>query len=173
MLVLWRVVFMSNTEAGIRVEIDPFKQWHEMRDAYMQSWAKVMGETVNSEEYAKASGTILETYLTTFAPFKEAQQKAMLSALEQLNMPSRADFVSLANRLSNLEMLLDNMDAKLGQIHQLGIAAASRPAAEAKPEVKSHEPAIVAASRPASEAKAETKSSDRGIPAKTANKGTK
>lgn len=143
---------MSETQAEIRVEVDPFKQWQEMRDAYMKSWAKVMGDAVNSEEYAKANGTILETYLTTFAPFREAQQKAMLGALEQLNMPSRADFVSLANRLSNMEMLLDNMDAKLSQIHQLAVAAASRPVTEAKSEAKP---------------------SDRGIPAKAANKGTR
>mgnify|MGYP001794722676 CR=1 FL=1 len=143
---------MSDTQPEIRVEVAPFKQWHEMRDAYMKSWAKVMGEAVNSEAYAKSNGTILESYLTTFGPFREAQQKAMLSALEQLNMPSRADFVSLANRLSNMELLLDNMDAKLSQIHQL---------------------AIVAASRPTSEPKSETKPSDRGTPAKTANKGTR
>jgi hypothetical protein len=185
---------MSNTQAEIRVEADPFKQWHEMRDAYMKSWAKMMGETVNSEEYAKANGTVLETYLTAFAPFRDAQQKAMLSALEQLNMPSRADFISLADRLSNMELLLDNMDAKLSQIHQLGIAAASRPAPEAKAETKSPEPATSAVVRPTPEAKAETKSpepatspvarpapaaksetkpSDRGIPAKTPNKGSR
>jgi hypothetical protein len=143
---------MSDTQAEVRVEVDPFKPWQDMRDAYMKSWAKIMGETVNSEEYAKANGTMLETCLTALAPFREAQQKAMLSALEQLNMPSRADFVSLAERLSNMELLLDNVDAKLSQIHQLAISAASRPVAETR---------------------LETTASDRGMLAKTAKTGSR
>ena len=72
---------------------------------------------MNSEAYAQASGTMLETYLAASSPFRDAQKKLMVSALEQLNMPSRADFVSLAERLANLEMFLDDMDAKLSQIY--------------------------------------------------------
>lgn len=40
----------------------------------------------------------------------------MLQALQQLNMPSHADFVSLAERLTNVEMKLDDMDAKLDEV---------------------------------------------------------
>jgi hypothetical protein len=40
----------------------------------------------------------------------------MVQALQQLSMPSRADFVSLADRMTNVEMKLDDMDAKLDQL---------------------------------------------------------
>jgi hypothetical protein len=43
----------------------------------------------------------------------------MLHVLEQLSMPSRADFVSLADRVTNIEMHLDDMDAKLDRIEKL------------------------------------------------------
>jgi hypothetical protein len=43
----------------------------------------------------------------------------MLHVLEQLSMPSRADFVGLAERATNIEMRLDDMDAKLDRIEIL------------------------------------------------------
>ena len=99
------------------------EQWRGLRDAYMDTWAKAMGETVKSEAYKQAIGAMLETFLTTSAPFREAQKKLMVSALEQLNMPSRADFVCLAERLANMEMLLDDMAAKLSEVHKLAVIA--------------------------------------------------
>jgi hypothetical protein len=176
---------MSSTQAAVEEAsqvkkdvvkaVDPLKPWYELRDVYMKSWAKVMGEAVNTEDYAKANGVVLDSYLTVAAPFKEAQQKAMLSALEQLNMPSRADFVSLAERLANMELLLDDVYAKLSQIHQIATSAASRPAPEAKPptisETKvattSPEPANLYLSQSAPKANVEAKSSERKMPAKT------
>jgi hypothetical protein len=100
-------------------QADPLEQWRKMRDAYMDTWAKAMGEAVNSESYSQANGAMLQTILDTTAPLRDAQKKIMISALEQLNMPSRADFVSLAERLANLELLLDDMAAKLNEVHLL------------------------------------------------------
>ena len=128
--------------------VDPLEQWRDLRDVYMDAWAKAMGETVNSEAYTQASGAVLETYLTASTPFRDAQKKAMISALEQLNMPSRAEFVSLAERLANIELLLDDMSAKLDEVHQL----ATKAAAPAKPEAKSE---TMRSAQPNSEAKSE------------------
>ncbi len=72
---------------------DPMAAFREMRDTYLEACAKAMVEAVNSEVYAKASGTMLDTCLSASAPFREATEKAMLQALQQLSMPSRADFV--------------------------------------------------------------------------------
>lgn len=93
--------------------------WRGMRDAYMETWAKTMVETVNSEAYAQTSGAILDLYLTASSPFREAMEKTMLKVLEQMSMPSRADFISLAERMTNVEMRLDDMDAKLDHIVKL------------------------------------------------------
>jgi hypothetical protein len=62
---------------------------------------------------------MLDTYLSASSPFREAVEKAMLRVLEQLSMPSRADFIGLAERATNIEMRLDDMDAKLDRIEKL------------------------------------------------------
>ncbi len=110
---------MSDPQAGSSKPADSLEQWRELRDTYVDIWAKASGEAVNSEAYAQASGTMLEAFLATSSPFRDAQKKAMVSALEQCNMPSRDDYVRLADRLANLELLLDDMDARLRQVHQI------------------------------------------------------
>ena len=95
---------------------DPMEPWRGVRDVYLDAWAKTMVDMVNSEAYAQANGAMLDTYLTVSTPFREAIEKAMLKTLEQLAMPSRADIVSIAERMTNIEMRLDDMDAKLDEI---------------------------------------------------------
>ena len=97
---------------------DPLEPFRGMRDAYIDVWAKTMVDMVNSEAYAQATGTMLDTYLTVSAPFREAVEKAMLKTLEQLAMPSRADFTSLAERMTHIEMKLDDFDAKLDELQK-------------------------------------------------------
>jgi hypothetical protein len=115
---------MADERAANGKDVDPMAAFREVRDNYLDAWAKGMVEAVNSEAYAKATGTMLDTYLTASSPFREALEKAMLQALQQLSMPSRADFISLAERMTNVEMKLDDLDAKLDQI----VASISKPA---------------------------------------------
>jgi polyhydroxyalkanoic acid synthase PhaR subunit len=105
------------TQDGKR--FDPLDAWRGVRDIYMDAWAKNMVEMVNSEAYAQATGAMLDTYLTASTPFREALEKAMLKTLEQLAMPTRADVVSIAERMTNIEMRLDDLDAKLDIIQRL------------------------------------------------------
>ena len=106
---------------------DPMEPWRGMRDIYMDAWGKTMVDMVNSEAYAQASGAMLDSYLTISAPFREAIEKAMLKTLEQLAMPSRADVVSIAERMTNIEMRLDDLDAKLDNIQRLIVQAGAAP----------------------------------------------
>jgi hypothetical protein len=105
---------MSEEQGGKKV--DPAEQLLAMRDAYMNVWAKSMSEMVNTEAYAQQSGAVLDAFLTVSQPFKASLEKAMVNALQQMSMPTRPDFVSLAERLTNLEMRLDDMDCKLDRI---------------------------------------------------------
>lgn len=107
---------------------DPLEQWRELRDTYMDIWAKASGEAVNSDAYAQATGAMLEAFLTTSSPYRDAQKKAMISALEQCNMPSRDDYVRLAERMGNMELLLDDIDAKLRQIYQVVVKVSAQTA---------------------------------------------
>ena len=110
---------MSNEQAANGKPADHMEAFRDMRDNYLDAWAKAMVQTVNTDAYARTSGTVLDTYLSASSPFREAVEKAMLRVLEQLSMPSRADFVALADRVTNIEMHLDDMDAKLDRIEKL------------------------------------------------------
>lgn len=120
---------MANNEEQ-KSAYDPFEAWRGMRDSYMQGWAKAMVETVNSEAYAKANGAMLDAYLNASAPLQEVMEKVMSRALEGLQMPSRADFISLAERFTNMELRLDDMDAKLDRMERI---LQRRPAPPPKP----------------------------------------
>ena len=92
---------------------DPFGTLQGMRDAGMDAWSKMMIQLVNTEAYAQATGSMMDAWLTTSAPFRKAIETTMTQVLTQLNMPTRTDITSLAERLTNIEMRLDDMEAKL------------------------------------------------------------
>lgn len=94
---------------------DPFGAWKSMRDGGMDAWSKMMIQMVNTEAYAQASATMLDTWLTTSAPFRKAIESSMTQVLTQLNMPTRTDITSLAERLTHIEMRLDDLEAKLDE----------------------------------------------------------
>src|ERR1700739_611739 len=95
---------------------DPFEPLRAMRDAYLDSMAKVMVETVKTEGYAQANGAILDSYLTASAPFREALEKWMVQALQQLSLPSRQEVAALAERFTDIEMPLHDSDSTVGGV---------------------------------------------------------
>ncbi len=125
-------------------KLDPTEQLRGIRDTYMDVWAKAMGELVNTEAYAKQSGATLDAYLAASQPFRASLEKAMVNALQQFSMPTRPDFISLAERLTNLEMRLDDMDAKLDRIESAVTKfVASPPHGEAPRQVAEPEPLAI------------------------------
>src|SRR5437016_4712457 len=93
--------------------LDPFGTMRAMRDTYMDAWSKMMLDLVGSEEYANATGRMLDTYLSVSQPFRQALEATMTQVLAQLNMPTRGEITSLAERLTNIEFRLDDLDAKI------------------------------------------------------------
>jgi|SRR5579862_4555355 len=117
---------MAEQQATNGKPIDPFESLRQMRDTYLDACSKAMIDVVNTDSYAKTTGALLDTYLTLSSPFRETVEKTMLQTLAQLNMPSKSDVVSLAGRLTNVEMRLDDMDAKLDRIEQVLTKPAAR-----------------------------------------------
>jgi polyhydroxyalkanoate synthesis regulator phasin len=115
---------------------DPFEPFREMRDAYLDALAKTMVETVSSEAYAKASGAMLDWSLTAASPFRDAMEKSMQQAMQQLSLPSRQEVAALAERFTNLELRVDDLDAKLDRV--LDLLTKSRPMPPAE-QTASHE----------------------------------
>jgi hypothetical protein len=137
---------MGDDQPGSSRPFDPMESFRGMRDTYLDAMAKAMVETVNTEGYAQASGAMLDTSLTMAAPFREALERTMLQALQQLSLPSRQDFIALAERFTNFEMRLDDIDAKLDQIAKppdAGERVAKSEPAKLDPLAKPHdEPAV-------------------------------
>ena len=92
---------------------DPTGMLKSMRDSGMDAWSKMMIQFVNTDAYAQATGTMLDTWMSSSAHFRKAMETAMTQVLTNLNMPTRADVTSLAERLTNIEMRLDDLEAKL------------------------------------------------------------
>ena len=114
---------MSEDKTESTKPFDPLESFRGLRDAYLDAMAKTMVEAVNTEGYAEASGAMLENSLTISAPFRDAMEKSMQQVLQQLSLPSRQDFAALADRFTNMEMRLDDMDAKLDRIEKQTHAA--------------------------------------------------
>jgi hypothetical protein len=92
---------------------DPTGMFKSMRDANMDAWSKMMVQLVNSEAYARATGTVLDAWLSSSTPFHKAMEKALTQVLTNLQIPTRADLIGLAQRLTNIEMRLDDLEAML------------------------------------------------------------
>jgi hypothetical protein len=98
---------------------DPTGMFKSMRDANMDAWSKMMIDLVNTESYARATGGMMDAWLTTSAPFHKALEKAMTQVVENLQMPSRGDIFRLAERLTNIEIRLDDLEAALAELREV------------------------------------------------------
>lgn len=92
---------------------DPTGMFKEMRNSNMDAWAKAMTHFVNTDAYAKASGEMLDSWLSNSAPLRKALETSLSQTLANLNMPSREDVSRLAERLTHIEMRLDDLEAML------------------------------------------------------------
>src|SRR5690349_8657100 len=117
---------MSQTPNGSINPLDPFGLMTIMkqtRDTNLEMWSKFMIDIVNTDEYAQATGRALAQSLAASQPARQALERSMTSTLQALNMPSRAEVISIAERLINVEMRLDDLDAKLSS-YQKALPAA-------------------------------------------------
>lgn len=95
---------------------DPTGAFKEMRDASLDQWARALVEIVNTDAYAEASGAMLDTWLAQSGPVRKLLDNQMTQALTNLNLPSRDDITRLAERMTNIELRLDDLDALLADI---------------------------------------------------------
>lgn len=148
---------------------DPFQQWQQYRDQMLDIWARNMAEYVGTDAFAKSLGDYLDNSLRTSGPFKDAFDQWAQASLAALNMPSRQEVLSIAERLNGLEMRLDDLefaaatapppaqpapadDTLKGELTAIreqlaALAEALRPAAA--PASQAEQPAAKAAPRPA------------------------
>jgi hypothetical protein len=105
---------------------DPTRMFKEFRDSSVDAWAKTMSQLVHTEAYAESTGKMLDAWLTGSKPLRQMMESNMQQALSSLKLPSLDDVTRLGERLTNIEMRLDDLDAKLDEF--LKQASSKRPA---------------------------------------------
>lgn len=103
---------MSNANQAFN-PFDPAGMLKDMRDKSMDAWSKMMVELVHTDAYAEATGKSLDAWLSSSAPFRKAVDNSLKQSLANLKLASIDDITRLAQRMTNIEMRLDDMDAKL------------------------------------------------------------
>jgi hypothetical protein len=112
---------------------DVQKLVRELRDAGMESWARIALLVTSSDAYSRASALLAKPGLVATGLARIAAKKAMSEILSRANMPSRTDVLSLSVRLTHIETALDDLGAALEAVRS---AAAARPAPPAPPARK-------------------------------------
>ena len=92
---------------------DPTGLLRSLRDNGMEAWSKSMIQLVQTDAYAQATAAMLDAWMSTSGPFRKALETTMTQVLTNANMPTRADVTGLAERLTNIEVRLDDLEAKL------------------------------------------------------------
>jgi hypothetical protein len=106
---------MSETNHETVNPFDPMGMFKPLRDANMDAWSKMMIQLVHSDAYAQATATMLDSWLSASGPLRKALEMTMTQVLTNLNIPTRADVTALAERLTNIEIRLDDLEAKLDE----------------------------------------------------------
>jgi hypothetical protein len=106
-------------ERGPTDPFDPFGHWKSLRESGMDTWSKAMIDFVNSDAYAKASAEWLDSYLGMSESWQRTVEQTLTRTMTQFNVPTTNDIVRLADRLTSIELRLDDLDAQLDEIQRL------------------------------------------------------
>lgn len=98
---------------------DPWAQMLQYYEEWTKAWAAPMSQMVSSKPVADAMAQQMETSMTAAAFMRRQMTELMDQTLQQMNLPSRKEVLSQAERLTGLEMRLDDIEAKLDQVLDL------------------------------------------------------
>jgi len=118
-------------------KFDVMKLLRDGRDGVMDAWAKLTLNITSSREYQRLQGSIAKPALLGYALFRKATESVMSPVLAQMNMPSREEVLAISQRLTHIEMTLDDLGAALEQVRRSTGARPQRPARdrEIKPDI--------------------------------------
>jgi hypothetical protein len=97
---------------------DPLIQMFQFYDAFSKTWSDAMSKAVSSKSFAESMGRQIETGLDTMMLMRRQMGDLTEQYLQQLSLPTRNDFINLSGRLTNLEMAIDDINAKLDELLQ-------------------------------------------------------
>jgi len=86
--------------------------WREWVDGAERQWNSALNEFMGTEQFGQASGKMMEAFLGMQASMNEATQRY----LSALNLPTRNDVLSIAERLTGIEDRLSDIDRRLTSV---------------------------------------------------------
>ena len=95
---------------------DPFTQMIQFYDTYAKSWSGVMSDAVASKGFAEAMGQQMEGSLEALTLWRRQMSDIFEQYLQQMSLPTNSQVVSLAERLTNVEMAIQDLDEKLDEL---------------------------------------------------------
>ena len=98
---------------------DPFSQMVQFYDDWTKTWAGAASEMVSSKGFADSVAQQLESTLSMTQLMRRQMSEIMEQSLQQMSLPSRKQVLDIAGRMTNLEMRLDDLEAKLDEVLDL------------------------------------------------------
>lgn len=99
-----------------RPEKDPFAQMVDFYDDWIKAWANTMSKTASSPKFVDSMSQQLEGGLEFWSLVRGQMNQAMEQMLAQMKLPTQSEVLGLAERLTNIEMRLDDIEHKLDQL---------------------------------------------------------
>ncbi|MEJ2736390.1 MAG: poly(R)-hydroxyalkanoic acid synthase subunit PhaE [Anaerolineae bacterium] len=106
-------------EKDEKPQVDPFAQMVQLYDDWTKMWSGAASEMVSSKSFADSMAQQLESTLSTAQLMRRQMSQIMEQSLQQMSLPTRQQVVGLAERMTSLEMRLDDMEAKLDEVLDL------------------------------------------------------
>ena len=94
---------------------DPFAQMVQFYDDWTKTWAGAASEMASSKSFADSMSQQLESSLSATQLMRRQMGELMEQWLGQAALPTRKQVLSISERMTNIEMRLDDMEAKLDE----------------------------------------------------------
>lgn len=117
---------MGQTSSVPKLELS--KAIRELRQAGMDSWARIALKIVSSHTFSRVSAVVAKPALIATGIARKRTGKAMTQLLAHANMPSRSEVLALSVRLTHIETAIDDLAAAVETMR----TPAARPPAVAK-----------------------------------------
>ena len=85
---------------------DPFAMWRDWLSNSERQWNSFLNQAMSTDEFGQAMGRMMDVYLGAQKNMNEVMGRYFTA----LNMPTRTDVLSLANRLSEIEERLGSIE---------------------------------------------------------------
>jgi hypothetical protein len=90
---------------------DPFAMWREWVSQSERQWNTFLNQAMGSESYSQSVGRFMEFYVAAQKQLGESMGRYLTA----LNLPTRADLLSLGDRLAAIETRLSHIEAALAR----------------------------------------------------------